>query len=265
MIDPRAIIDPTAHIGTGVSIGPWSIIDADVEVGDDCVIDAHAIVRGPTRLGRGNRIHPFATLGDATPARAYAGEPTRLLVGDHNIFREGVTVHRGTVQDRGETRIGDHNLFMAYAHVAHDCVIGHHCTFANNASAAGHVTVGDWAVLGGYAGVPQYRSIGAHAMVAGMSLVLKDVPAFVAVAGHPARVVGLNLEGLRRRGFTAEAVGRLRAAFRLLYRSGLRTMEALEGIEGMADPEGHLALLARSLRESRQGIARPRRHRDHED
>ena len=265
MIDPRAIIDPSAQIGSGVSIGPWSIIDADVEVGDYCVIDAHAIVRGPTRLGCRTRVDPFASIGDATPARAYAGEATRLVVGDDNVFREGVTVHRGTVQDRGETTIGNRNLFMAYAHVAHDCVIGDHCTFANNASASGHVTVGDWAILGGYAGVPQYRSIGAHAMVAGKSLVLKDVPAFVTVAGHPARVVSLNLEGLRRRGFASEALVNLRAAYRLLYRSGLRTVEALARIHDLPDPEGHLAILTRSVSESRQGIVRPRRGRDHDD
>jgi len=263
VIDPRAIIDPSARIGAGVSIGPWSIIDADVEVGDHCVIDAHAIVRGPTRLGSSNRIYPFASLGDATPARVYDGEATRLVVGDHNVFREGVTVHRGTVQDRGETTIGSHNLFMAYAHVAHDCVIGDHCTFANNASAAGHVSVGDFAILGGYAGVPQYRSVGAHAMVAGMSLVLKDVPAFITVAGHPASVVSLNFEGLRRRGFSDAAVANLRAAYRLLYQTGLRTAEALARIDGLPDPEGHLAILTRSVRASRQGIAR--RRRDHGD
>jgi len=231
-------------------------------VGDHCVIDAHVIVRGPTNLGPHNRIHPFASIGDATPARSYAGEPTRLVVGDHNTFREGVTVHRGTMQSRGETSIGSHNLFMAYAHVAHDCVIGDHCTFANNASASGHVTVGDWAILGGYAGVPQYRSVGAHAMVAGMSLVLKDVPAFVTVAGHPARVVNLNLEGLRRRGFTAEAMASLRAAYRLLYQSGLPATEATARIEALPDPEGQLAILIRSVQASRQGIARPRRDRD---
>lgn len=265
MIDPRAIIDPSARIGADVSIGPWSVIDADVEVGDHCIIDAHAIIRGPTRLGCGNRIYPFASLGDATPARVYAGEPTRLVVGDHNIFREGVTVHRGTVQDRAETTIGDHNLFMAYAHVAHDCVIGSHCTFANNASASGHVVVDDWAILGGYAGVPQYRSIGAHAMVAGMSLVLKDVPAFVTVAGHPARVVSLNLEGLRRRGFEADVIANLRAAYRLLYQSGLSTAQALDRIDALADAGGQLAILTRSVRASRQGIARPRRSRGHDD
>lgn len=265
MIDPRAIIDPSARIGAGVSIGPWSIIDADVDVGDHCVIDAHVIVRGPTRLGSHNRIYPFASMGDATPARAYAGEPTRLVVGDHNTFREGVTVHRGTIQDRAETTIGNHNLFMAYAHVAHDCVIGDHCTFANNASASGHVTVGDWAILGGYAGVPQYRSIGAHAMVAGMSLVLKDVPAFVTVAGHPARLVSLNFEGLRRRGFAAPAIRNLLAAYRLLYQSGLRTAEAMSRLDALPDPEGHLAILARSVRESRHGIVRPRRDRGHDD
>ncbi len=262
MIDPRAIIHPTARIGDAVSIGPWSIIDEGVALGDHCEVASHVILKGPTTVGRHNRFFPFASVGEGTPARSYDGEPTRLVIGDHNVFREGVTVHRGTVQDRGETTIGSHNLFMAYVHIAHDCVVGDHCVFANNASISGHVQVGDWANLGGYAGIPQYRSIGAHAMVAGMSLVLKDVPAFVTVAGHPAVAVSLNVEGLRRRGFSEAAITGLRQAFRTLYQSHLRIEQALEHIEAMPDPEGHLGQLSASVRASRQGIVRPRRFRE---
>lgn len=262
MIDPRAIIHPTATIGSGVSVGPWSIIDADVELGDHCSVASHVILKGPSVIGAHNHFYPFASIGEATPARAYGGEPTRLVIGTHNVFREGVTVHRGTVQDRGETTIGSHNLLMAYVHVAHDCVVGDHCVFANNASLSGHVHVGDWANLGGYAGVPQFRSVGAHAMVAGMSLVLKDVPAFVSVAGHPAAAVGLNLEGLRRRGFSEAAMASLREAYRVLYRAHLRLEDAMDRIAALDDPEGHLEVLLASLRGSRQGICRPRRGRE---
>lgn len=257
-IDARAMVDPDARIGERVSIGPWSVIGPGVEIGDDCVVDAHVILRGPTRLGARNRIAPFASIGEGTPALAYDGEPTTLVIGDGNTFREGVTIHRGTVQDRGETRIGDHNLFMPYAHVGHDSVVGDHCIFANNASISGHCRVGDHAGLGGYAGVPQHRSIGAHAFVGGMSLVLKDVPAFVSVAGHPARALGINLEGLRRRGFDAAAVELLRRAWRIVYRSELRLVEALERLEELEDASGVLSCFVESLRDARHGIVRPR-------
>lgn len=258
MIDPRAIIDPSARIGAGVCIGPWSIVGPDVEIGDGCEIDAHVVVRGPTVLGRRNRIFQFATVGEATPARDYRGEPTRLVVGDDNIFREGVTIHRGTVQDRGETRIGDRNLLMAYVHVGHDCLIGSDCVFANNASVSGHVTVGNHANLGGYCGVPQYRRIGSYTMIGGMSLVLKDVPDFIMVSGNPAGAVGLNLEGLRRHDFDPATVRRLRAAYRTLYRSGLTLAEALARLDAEDDPDGRIAELAASIRAATRGIVRPR-------
>jgi UDP-N-acetylglucosamine acyltransferase len=258
MIDARAIIDPSARLGEDVSVGPWTIIGPDVEIGDGCVIDAHVVVRGPTTLGARNRIYQFATVGEDTPALAYGGEPTRLIVGDDNVIREGVTIHRGMVQDRGETRIGSHNLLMAYVHVGHDCVVGDHCVFANNASISGHCHVGDWANLGGYCGVPQFRSVGAHAMVGGMSLVTKDVPAFVTVSGNPAAAIGPNVEGLRRRGFSKDAIRDLRRAYRTLYRSGLRAAEAVEAIAAMDDPEGHLAVFADSVRAARHGVVRPR-------
>lgn len=258
MIDARAIIDPSARLGANVSIGPWTIIGPDVEIGDDCVIDAHVVVRGPTRLGARNRIYQFATVGEDTPALAYGGEATHLVVGDDNVIREGVTIHRGMVQDAGETRIGSHNLLMAYVHVGHDCVVGDHCIFANNASISGHCHVGDWANLGGYCGVPQFRRIGAHAMIGGMSLVTKDVPAFVTVSGNPAAAVGMNLEGLRRRGFSKEGIAALKRAYRTVFRSGLRVAEALERLAGEEDPDGHLATFADSIRTSKHGVVRPR-------
>ncbi len=197
MIDPRAIVDPSAVIGADVSIGPWTIVGANVEIGDGCRIASHVILKGPTRIGRRNRIFQFATVGEDTPALSYKGEPTTLQIGDDNVIREGVTIHRGTVQGQGRTVIGNHNLLMAYVHVGHDCSVGNHVIMANNASVSGHVVVGDYANFGGYAGIPQYRHVGAHAHVGGMSLVLKDVPAFVTVSGNPAGAVGLNIEGMR--------------------------------------------------------------------
>lgn len=252
------MVDPDARIGERVSIGPWSVIGPGVEIGDDCFVDAHVILRGPTRLGARNRISPFASVGEGTPALAYDGEPTTLVIGDDNTIREGVTIHRGTVQDRGETRIGHHNLLMPYVHVGHDSVVGDHCIFANNASVSGHCRVGDHAGLGGYAGVPQHRSIGAHAFVGGMSLVLKDVPAFVSVAGHPARAVGINVEGMKRRGFDAATIDLLRRAWRIVYRSELRLAEALERLEALEDDSAALRAFVESLQAARHGIVRPR-------
>lgn len=257
-IDARAIVDPSAVLGEGVTIGPWSIIGPEVELGAGTVVDAHAIVRGPTRIGERNHIAPFASLGDRTPARSYGGEPTTLVVGDDNVFREGVTVHRGTIQDRGETRIGDGNLFMPYAHVGHDSVVGDHCVFTNNASVSGHCIVGDHVVLGGYAGVPQYRRIGDHGFVGGMSLVTKDVPAFVRVAGHPARALGINVEGLRRRGFDEETITGLRRAWKLVFRSGRDRLDALAELRSRPDPCGHLATFVASIEAATHGVVRPR-------
>ena len=173
-------------------------------IGDDCTIASHVVIRGPTSIGNNNRFFQFSTIGEETPALAYGGEDTRLTIGDNNVFREGVTIHRGLMQDRGETIIGSHCLLMAYVHVGHDCVLGDHVIMANNSAVSGHCEVGDHANFGGYAGVPQYRNIGASAHIAGMSLVLKDVPAFMTVMGNPAGAIGLNVEGLRRRGFGFE-------------------------------------------------------------
>lgn len=258
MIDPRAIVDPSARIGKDVHIGPWTIVDAEVEIGDECWIASHVVLRGPLRMGARNRVYQFATIGEGTPARAYKGEPTLLEIGSDNVIREGVTMHRGTVQDRGRTSVGDHNLFMAYAHVGHDCAVGSHVIMSNNASVSGHVRVGDYANLGGYAGVPQHRSIGAHSMIGGMSLVLKDVPDYLLVSGNPAAAIGLNIEGMRRRGFSNEIIDVLNNAYRIVYREGRMLQDALAALD-VNVPE--VARFAESIRDTRFGIVRPRRER----
>lgn len=259
LIDPRAIIDPSATLGADVEIGPWSMIGADVEIGDGCRIASHVVIKGPTRLGKRNRIFQFASIGEDTPATSYQGEPTRLEVGDDNTFREGVTVHRGTAADRGETRIGNHCLLMAYVHIGHDCVLGDHVIMANNAAVSGHCVVGDHANFGGYAGVPQHRNVGAFSHIAGMSLVLKDVPAYMTVMGNPASAIGLNVEGMRRRGYDPELISTLRDAHRMVYRQGRTVEEACAELSEQAARVPEVALFVESIRSSRWGIVRGRR------
>lgn len=261
-IDPRAIIDPSARIGTNVAIGPWSIVGADVEIGDDCQIASHVVIKGPTVMGRNNRVYQFSTIGEDTPALAYGGEPTRLTIGDGNVFREGVTVHRGTMQDRGETVIGNHCLLMAYVHVGHDCVLGDYVIMANNAAVSGHCLVGDHANFGGYAGVPQYRKIGAYSHIAGMSLVLKDVPAYMTVMGNPASAIGMNVEGMRRRGYSKELIGVLRRAHKVVYREGRSVEEACAALREDASQHPEVALFLDSIKDSKWGIVRPRRQNE---
>ena len=259
MIDKRAIVHPGARLGANVAVGPWTIIDADVRIGDDCEIGPHVILRGPTTLGRGNRVFQFATVGEGSPAVAYKGEPTTLTIGDNNVIREGVTIHRGLATDRSRTVIGDGNLFMAYVHVGHDCVLGDRIVMANNASVAGHVTVGDEAVLGGYVGVPQFRSIGAYAFVSAMSLVTKDVPAYVSIDGNPAGAVGLNSERLRRLGAPESVKKALQDAYNTVYRRGLTLKHALEELRPVAADVPEVACFVRSIETSEHGIVRERR------
>lgn len=184
MIHPQAIVDPSARLAEDVEVGPWTLIGPEVEIGAGSRIASHVVIKGPTRIGVGNRIFQFATVGEECQDKKYRGEPTRLEIGDHNVIREGVTLHRGTVQDAGVTRLGSHNLLMAYVHVAHDCVVGDHVIMANNAALAGHVHVGDHAVLGGFTAVHQFCRIGPHAMCGAGSVVLKDVPAYVMASGN---------------------------------------------------------------------------------
>ena len=255
MIDPRAIVDPSAIVGDNVSIGPWTIVGPDVEIGDNCEIASHVVLKGPTVLGRGNKIFQFATIGDATPDLKYNGEPTRLVVGDNNVFREGVTVHRGTVQGNYETVIGSDNLFMPYVHIAHDCVIGSHVIFSNNATIAGHVHVGDWAILAGYALSHQFVHIGAHCFIATAAFCYHDVPAFVTASGNPAEPRTINREGLKRRGFSADEIAMANKAYKLLYRRGLQFDEALKAIAELGDNRV-TAMFLSSVEHSTRGIIR---------
>lgn len=256
MIHPKAIIEPGAVIGKNVSIGPWTHIAANVVVGDNCDIRSHVVINGPTKIGRNNRIFQFASIGEDCQDLKYTGEPTELIIGDNNTFRESCTIHRGTIQDNSLTQIGSNNLFMAYTHVAHDCMVGSHCIFANNASIAGHVHVGDYAIIGGMVGVHQFCHIGAHSFIAGNALVLKDVPAYVMASGQPAKPFGLNSEGLKRRGFSKETILAIKRAYKLIYRKGLSVDEALAAITEMAEQSSELALFCKTIQESSRGIIR---------
>lgn len=256
MIDPRAIIDPSAKLGANVEIGPWSIIGPDVEIGDNTVVESHVVIKGPTVIGQNNHIYQFATVGEGTPDLKYKGEPTRLVIGDNNVIREGVTIHRGTVQDRNETTIGNDNLLMAYVHVGHDSVIGNHCVLVNNASLAGHVHVDDWAILGGYTLIHQFCRIGAHCFTGMGSAIGKDVPAYVMVTGNPASAKSINAEGLRRRGFTKEEIATINKAFKLVYRRGLTVDEAVAELTKLAENCDAVLPIIESLQTSSRGIVR---------
>lgn len=255
MIDSTAIIDPKAKIGENVSIGPWTVIGPDVEIGDNCTIASHVVIRGPSIIGANNKIYQFSTIGDDTPDLKYKGEPTKLIIGNDNVIREGVTIHRGTVQDKGETVIGNHNLLMAYAHVGHDSVIGDHVIMVNNSSLAGHVIVGDWAILSGYALIHQYVSIGAHSFVGPAAFSYHDVPAFVTAFGSPAEPRTINKEGLKRRGFSADQIALTNKAYKLLYRRGLSLDEAIEAIAKLGD-DAVITVFLESLKTSTRGIIR---------
>jgi UDP-N-acetylglucosamine acyltransferase len=234
VIHPSAVIDPKAHLADGVEIGPFAVIGADVSIGRGTQVGPHAIIRGPSTIGEDNRIFQFASVGEVPQDKKFAGEETCLVIGDRNVVRECATIHRGTIQDRGETRIGSDNLFMAYTHVAHDCVIGNHVIMANAASLGGHVLVEDWAILGGFTIVHQFCRIGAHCFSAMGSVVSKDIPPFVTVGGHPATPRGINTEGLRRRGFDAGVIQAIRRVYRLLYMSNLKLDEAVTEIRELA-------------------------------
>lgn len=255
-IDPRAVIHPSAKLADGVSVGPFCVIGADVEIGEGTSIESHVVIKGPTRIGRHNKIYQFSTLGEATPDLKYKGEPTTLTMGDHNIIREGVTIHRGTVQDRGDTLIGDHNLLMAYVHVGHDSVIGNHCILVNNSALAGHVVIDDWAILSGYTLVHQFCHIGAHSFTGMGTAVGKDIPAFMMVVGAPAAARSINVEGLKRRGFTKDDIASLVQAYKTLYRRGLTIEEALQQLRANADENKHVQTLIDSIAASTRGIVR---------
>lgn len=256
MIHPSAIIDPSAKLADDVEVGPWTIIGPNVEIGAGSKIESHVVIKGPSIIGRNNHIFQFSTVGDATPDLKFKGEDTRLVIGDDNVIREGVTIHRGTVQDRGETTIGDSNLFMAYVHVGHDNVIGNNCIFVNNTALAGHVRVGDWAQLSGYTLVHQFCEIGPHSFTAMGTAVGKDIPAYVIVTGNPAAAKGVNVVGLKRRGFTKEDQAIVSKAFKIIYRRGLTLEEAKEELAALVESYPVVAPLLGSLQSSKRGIVR---------
>ncbi len=256
MIHPTAIVAESAVVADDVEIGPYALIGDEVEIGPGCRIGGHVVINGPTRLGAGNRIYQFASIGDDPQDKKYAGERTRLEIGDRNTIREFCTISRGTVQDAGVTRLGDDNWIMAYVHIAHDCQVGSHTILANNATLAGHVHLGDWAIMGGFSGAHQFCRIGTHAFVAMYSGTGQDVPAYTMVAGQPAVPRGINAEGLKRRGFTAEQLRNIKDGYRTLYRRGLKLEEAIGRLEKQAAEQPELVPMLDSVRQSERGIVR---------
>jgi UDP-N-acetylglucosamine acyltransferase len=239
-VDPHAVVSPRAELADDVTVGAFAVIGADVRLGPGCRIGPHAVVLGPTTMGRDNQVWQFASVGDAPQDKKYRGEPTRLEIGDRNLFRECCTVNRGTASGHGVTRIGSDNLFMAYTHIAHDSIVGNHCVLANYATLAGHVELDDWVIMAGYSGVHQFCKVGAHAFLANNAAVTRDVPPFLMVAGAPAEPKGINAEGLKRRGFAAAEIANIKAAYRVLYRSGLKLAEATVELRRLAQLQPEL-------------------------
>ncbi|HEY4998397.1 MAG TPA: acyl-ACP--UDP-N-acetylglucosamine O-acyltransferase [Usitatibacter sp.] len=256
LVHPTAIVDSRARLGANVSVGPYTVIDADVEIGEGTTIGAHNVITGRTRIGKANRIFHFCSIGEANQDKKYKGEPTRLEIGDGNTIREYCSINRGTEQGGGVTRVGDDNWIMAYSHVAHDCRVGSHTVFANHATLAGHVEIGDWTILGGFVGVHQFVKVGAHVMAGISSVITQDVPPFMTIAGQPCAPHGINSEGLKRRGFTAESIAALKKAYKTLYKSGLTLADARSELERQAAESPEVRPLADFLAASTRGILR---------
>jgi UDP-N-acetylglucosamine acyltransferase len=256
VIHPTAIISDTAKIADDVRVGPYSIIGDGVEIESGTRIDSHVVVNGPTYIGKDNHIYQFASVGDDPQDKKYADEPTTLHIGDRNTIREFCTISRGTTQDKGETIIGDENWIMAYVHIAHDCVVGDKTIMANNATLAGHVHVGDWVIFAGFSGAHQFCHIGAHAFIGMYAGVNRDVPAYTTVSGTPASPRGINSEGLKRRGFTADQIRNIKNAYRLVYRKGLKLSEAIDEIMTLLPSQPELQIFLDSLKSSDRGLSR---------
>lgn len=256
MRHPTAIIHPGARLADDVQVGAYSIIDEHVEIGSGTKIGPHVVITGHTRIGKNNQIFQFCSIGEVPQDKKYAGEPTRLEIGDNNVIRECCTFNIGTVQDVGVTRMGNDNWVMAYVHVAHDCQVGNHVIFANSTQLAGHVVIDDYVILGGFTGVHQFCQIGAHVMTAVGTVLLHDIPPYVKVSGSPAAPHGINSEGLKRRGFTSAAVMGIKRAYKTLYRSGLTLEEAKIEINQSIAEAPELQILADFLNRSQRGIVR---------
>jgi len=256
MIDETSKIDPKADISSDAVIGPWCVIGPNVFIGPGTVIESSVIIRSNTKIGCNNRIFQFSSVGEDPADKKFTGEETWLEIGDNNIFREGVTLHRGTGSGGGLTKIGSDNLMMPYVHVAHDCIVGDNTVFANNVGISGHVVVGDWVILGGYAGINQFLKIGDHAMIGAMSHITNDIPAYVIVSGKPASVRSINAIGLERRGFDKETIADIREAFKIIYKRNYSLQESIDQLKAMSENCKALEILISSLESSEKGIHR---------
>jgi UDP-N-acetylglucosamine acyltransferase len=259
-IHPTAIVEKGAQLDASVSVGPYTVIGPHVKIGAGTSVGPHCVIEGHTTIGRDNRIFQFGSIGAANQDKKYKGEPCELVIGDRNTIREFVTFHIGTVQDKGVTRIGDDNWIMAYTHIAHDCVVGNNTTMANNTTLGGHVEIGDWVTVGGLCGIHQFVKVGAHAMLGFQSAVSQDVPPFMLVDGNPLHVSGVNVTGLKRRGFSNERIAAIRQMHKLLYREGRTLADARVAIDALAQqtPEAaqDVALMSGFLAKAERGIAR---------
>lgn len=256
MIDSRALVDSGAELAEDVSVGPFTVIGPGVRIGSGTVIGPHVVINGPSRIGKNNRIFQFTSVGEAPQDKKYAGEPTWLEIGDRNVIREFSTIHRGTTQDRGTTTIGSDNLFMAYTHVAHDCVVGNGVIMANAASLAGHVHLNDYAILGGFSLVHQFCKIGKYSFSAMGSVISRDIPPYVIVGGSPTEPHGINTVGLERRGFSGDAIREIRRAYKIIYKSGYKLDEAIALLADMATHTPELACMVEFLRQTGRSIVR---------
>jgi UDP-N-acetylglucosamine acyltransferase len=257
MIHPAALVDSKAEIEDGVEIGPYSIVEKGVFIGEGAWIGPHVVIREGTTIGKGCRIFQFSSIGEAPQAVAYRGEKTSLIIGNNNIIRESVTLHRGTVKGGGQTVIGNRNFFMAYSHVAHDCRIGHQVVLANGATLAGHIIIEDYAVIGGLAAVHQFCRIGAHAFVSGLTGVVLDIPPYMLAAGSRAKLFGLNTVGLKRQNFSEETIRALKTAYRIIFRSGLTLEKAFQKVEeSPISQKAEVNDLLQFIRQTRRGICR---------
>jgi len=253
----NSVIDPSAKIDSSVNIGPFCVIGPNVEIGPNCVLHSHVVIKGPTKISDGNIFYQFSTIGEDTPDKKYAGEATTLEIGKENIFREGVTVHRGTVQDKSKTVIGDGNLFMAFSHIAHDCIVGNQNVFANNSALAGHVEVGNSVTLAGYTLVHQFCKLGDLSFTGLNTLITMDVPAFVKVASNPARPVGLNSVGMQRNNFDIDSVNLIKKAYRVIYRKGYSLEDAIKNLHALnKDKNSALTTFISSIERSERGLLR---------
>ncbi len=256
MIDPTAIVDSNAELADDVAVGPFSVIGAGVKIGAGTVVGSHVVIKGPTTIGKQNRIYQFTSIGEDPQDKKYAAEITRLEIGDRNTIREYTSMHRGTKQDRSLTKIGNDNLFMAYTHVAHDCIIGNHVIMANGASLAGHVHLHSHAILGGFTLVHQFTQIGQYSFAAMGSAITQDIPPFVMVGGKPTRPHGINSVGMERNGISPEDIRLIRKAYKIIYKTNLRLEDAIDQMEDLAGESKELSDMVSFLRNVSRGILR---------